>query len=160
MNMSNTRLSSAISDAIGDRWIKDLSQLKRLKGMADDPSFHDALLKAKREAKSQFVDWLKRAEGQTIDPDSIFDSQIKRIHEYKRQMLNALRIVVLYIRLRENPRVDITPRVFFFSGKAAAAYHLAKVIIKFINNLAAVIDSDPDVRGRIKVLFLPDYCVS
>jgi starch phosphorylase len=158
--MSNSGLSSAITDAIGDRWIKDLSHLKRLKAMADDRSFHDAFLKAKREAKSQFVDWLKRTTGQTVDRDSIFDSQIKRIHEYKRQMLNALRIVVLYNRLRENPSLDMTPRVFFFSGKAAAAYHLAKVIIKFINNLAAVIDADPGVRGRIKVLFLPDYCVS
>ncbi|MGZ9125627.1 MAG: glycogen/starch/alpha-glucan phosphorylase, partial [Candidatus Binatia bacterium] len=158
--MSNPGLSRAITDAIGEGWIKDLSQLKQLKAMADDPGFCDAFLKAKREAKSQFVDWLKRTTGQTIDPDSIFDSQIKRIHEYKRQMLNALRIVVLYTRLRENPNLDMTPRIFFFSGKAAAAYHLAKIIIKFINNLAAVIDADPDVRGRLKVLFLPDYCVS
>ena len=158
--ISNPGLSRTITDAIGDAWIKDLSQLKQLKTMADDPTFRDAFLKAKREAKSQFVDWLKRTTGQTLDPDSIFDSQIKRIHEYKRQMLNALRIVVLYNRLRENPSVDMTPRIFFFSGKAAAAYHLAKVIIKFINNLAGVIDADPDVRGRLKVLFLPDYCVS
>jgi starch phosphorylase len=158
--MSNPALSRAVTDAIGDGWIKDLSQLKQLKATADDPAFRGAFLKAKREAKSQFVDWLKRTTGQTIDPDSIFDSQIKRIHEYKRQMLNALRIVVLYNRLRENPRMDMTPRVFFFSGKAAAAYHLAKVIIKFINNLAGVIDADPDVGGRLKVLFLPDYCVS
>jgi starch phosphorylase len=158
--MSNPGLSRTITDAIGDGWIKDLSHLKQLKPLAGDPGFCDAFLKAKREAKSQFVNWLNRTTGQTIDPDCVFDSQIKRIHEYKRQMLNALRIVVLYNRLRENPRMDMTPRVFFFSGKAAAAYHLAKVIIKFINNLAAVIDADPDVRGRIKVLFLPDYCVS
>jgi glycogen phosphorylase len=158
--MSNPGLSRTITDAIGDSWIKDLSQLKRLNTMADDPTFHDAFLKAKREAKSQFVNWLKSTMGQTVDPDSIFDSQIKRIHEYKRQMLNALRIVVLYNRLRENSRMDMAPRIFFFSGKAAAAYHLAKVIIKFINNLAGVIDADPVVRGRMKVLFLPDYCVS
>jgi starch phosphorylase len=158
--MSNPGLSKIITDAIGDRWIKDLSHLQQLKAMADDPGFCDAFLKAKREAKLQFVTWLNHTTGQTIDPDSIFDCQIKRIHEYKRQMLNALRIVVLYYRLRENPRMDSTPRIFFFSGKAAAAYHLAKVIIKFINNLAAVIDTDPDVRGRLKVLFLPDYCVS
>ena len=158
--MSNPALSRTITDAIGDGWIKDLSKLKQLKAVADDRNFHEAFLKAKCEAKSQFVDWLKRTTGQTLDPDSIFDSQIKRIHEYKRQMLNALRIVVLYSRLRENPRMDTTPRIFFFSGKAAAAYHLAKVIIKFINNLAGVIDADPDIRGRIKILFLPDYCVS
>jgi starch phosphorylase len=158
--MSNPGLSKTMTDAIGDDWIKDLSHLKQLKPLADDPGFHDVFLKAKREAKSQFVNWLNRTTGQTIEPDSIFDCQIKRIHEYKRQMLNALRIVVLYNRLRENPRMDMTPRIFFFSGKAAAAYHLAKVIIKFINNLAGVIDADPVVRGRMKVLFLPDYCVS
>ena len=96
----------------------------------------------------------------TVDADSIFDCQIKRIHEYKRQLLNALRIVVLYDRLRKNPNSEVTPRTFFFAGKAAPAYQLAKVIIKFINNLASIIDADPIVRGRLKVLFLPDYCVS
>ena len=96
----------------------------------------------------------------TVDPDSIFDCQVKRIHEYKRQLLNALRIVVLYNRLRENPNLEIAPRTFFFAGKAAPAYHLAKLIIKFINNLAGTIDGDPAVRGRLKVVFLPDYCVS
>ena len=134
--------------------IKDL-KLKQLKAVADDRSFHDAFLKANGSQPSQFVNWFNRTTGQTIDPNSIFDCQIKRIHEYKRQLLNALRIVVLYNRLRENPRMDTTPRIFFFSGKAMAAYHLAKVIIKFINNLAGVIDADPDVRGRLKVLF-PD----
>jgi len=94
------------------------------------------------------------------EKDSIFDCQIKRIHEYKRQLLNALRIVVLYNRLRENPKLHMAPRTFFFSGKAAPAYQLAKVIIKFINNLAGTIDGDPAMRGRLKVLFLPDYCVS
>ena len=91
--------------------------MKQLKAMADDPSLHDAFLKAKREAKSQFVDWLKRTAGQTIDPDSIFDSQIKRIHEYKRQMLNALRIVVLYNRLRENPNLDMRRELSFSRAK-------------------------------------------
>ena len=95
-----------------------------------------------------------------FDPDSIFDCQIKRIHEYKRQLLNALRIVALYNRLRENPALAMTPRTFFFSDKAAPAYQLAKVIIKFINNLAGTIDGDPAMRGRLKVLFLPEYCVS
>ena len=158
--MSNLALSQAITDAIGDDWITDLSQLKKLKPMADDKALRSDFLKAKREAKSQFADWLKRTTGETVDPDSIFDSQIKRIHEYKRQLLNALRIVVLYNRLRENPNLDMAPRTFFFSGKAAPAYQLAKVIIKFINNLAGTIDGDPAIRGRLKVLFLPDYCVS
>ena len=98
--------------------------------------------------------------GVAVDPDSIFDCQVKRIHEYKRQLLNALRIVVLYNRLRENPDLEMAPRTFFFAGKAAPAYQLAKLIIKFINNLAGTIDADPAVRGRLKVVFLPEYCVS
>jgi glycogen phosphorylase len=95
-----------------------------------------------------------------LDPESIFDCQVKRIHEYKRQFLNALRIVVLYNRLRQDPGLDMPSRTFLFAGKAAPAYWLAKVIIKFINNLAATIDGDPAVRGRLKVIFLPEYCVS
>jgi starch phosphorylase len=131
-----------------------------LKALAGDRSLQVAFLKAKREAKLQFADWLKRTTGERIDPDSIFDCQIKRIHEYKRQLLNALRIAVLYNRLRENPNLEMPPRTFFFSGKAAPAYQLAKVIIKFVNDLARTIDGDPAMRGRIKVLFLPDYSVS
>ena len=110
--------------------------------------------------RRSFADWLESTSGQTVDPDTIFDCQVKRIHEYKRQLLNALRIVVLYNRLRENPNLEMPPRTFFFAGKAAPAYHLAKLIIKFINNLAGTIDADPAVRGRLKVVFLPDYCVS
>jgi len=158
--MSNPALSQTISDAIGDAWRTDLSQLKKLKPMVDDQALCQAFLKAKRQAKVQFVDWLKRTTGETVDPASIFDCQIKRIHEYKRQLLNALRIVVLYNRLRENLNLDMPARTFFFSGKAAPAYQLAKVIIKFINNLAGTIAGDPAVRGRLKVLFLPDYSVS
>jgi starch phosphorylase len=158
--VANPALSDTITDAIGDAWLTDLSQLKKLTPLADDRAFRDAFLKAKRDAKSHFAEWLKRTTGEMVDPDSIFDCQIKRIHEYKRQLLNALRIVVLYNRLRENPNLDTTPRTFFFAGKAAPAYQLAKVIIKFINNLAGAIDGDPAMRGRLKVLFLPDYCVS
>jgi glycogen phosphorylase len=158
--MANPALARTITQAIGDGWMTDLSQLSKLKPLAGDKGLRDGFQKAKREAKSQFVDWLKRTSGETVDPDSIFDCQIKRIHEYKRQLLNALRVVVLYNRLRENPNLDMTPRTFFFSGKAAPAYQLAKVIIKFINNLAGTIDGDPAMRGRLKVLFLPEYCVS
>jgi starch phosphorylase len=114
--MSNPALSRMISDAIGDGWMTDLRQLKKLKPLADDQGLRHAFLKAKREAKSQFADWLRRTTGETVNPDSIFDCQIKRIHEYKRQLLNALRIVVLYNRLRENPNLDIPSRTFFFSG--------------------------------------------
>src|SRR5262249_24709407 len=158
--MSNPALAQTITDAIGEGWVTDLSQLKKLKPLADDNGLHQAFLRAKREAKVHFVDWLKRTTEQTADADSIFDCQIKRIHEYKRQLLNALRIVVLYNRLRESPNFEVTPRTFFFAGKEAPAYQLAKVIIKFINNLAGAIDRDPMIRGRLKVLFLPDYCVS
>ena len=158
--LANPALSAVISSAIGDDWVTDLNQLSRLKPLAGDRSFRDAFRKAKREAKWQFADWLRWSSGQTIDPDSIFDCQIKRIHAYKRQFLNALRIVTLYNRLRENPGLEIQPRTFFFGGKAAPAYHLAKLIIKFINNLAGAIDGDPAVRGRLKVVFLPDYRVS
>jgi starch phosphorylase len=158
--MANPELAQTITDAIGNGWRTDLSQLSKLNPLASDKSLRDEFRKAKREAKLHFSDWLKRTAGETVDPDSIFDCQIKRIHEYKRQLLNALRVVVLYNRLRENPNLDMTPRTFFFSGKAAPAYQLAKVIIKFINNLAGTIDGDPAMRGRLKVLFLPEYCVS
>jgi starch phosphorylase len=158
--LANPALSGAISNAIGSDWITDLNELRRLRPLADDTSFRGTFLKVKRDAKLQFADWLRWSTGQTIDPETIFDCQVKRIHEYKRQLLNALRIVVLYNRLRENPALEMYPRTFFFSGKAAPAYHLAKLIIKFINNLAGTLDGDPAVRGRLKVVFLPDYCVS
>jgi starch phosphorylase len=157
---ANPGLSRAITEAIGDRWITDLNQLKALKPLAADRGFQQEFLKTKREAKVQFADWLKSTSGDIVDPDSIFDCQIKRIHEYKRQLLNALRIVVMYNRLRQNPNLQATPRTFLFAGKAAPAYRLAKLIIKFINNLAKTIDGDSAVRGRIKVLFLPEYNVS
>jgi starch phosphorylase len=158
--LANPALAQAITGAIGDGWVTDLNQLAKLKPLADDKRFRGKFRKAKREAKVQFADWLKASSGQEVDPDSIFDCQVKRIHESKRQLLNALRVVVLYNRLRENPKLKVAPRTFFFAGKAAPAYHLAKVIIKFINNLAGSIDADPAVRGRIKVVFLPEYCVT
>jgi starch phosphorylase len=157
---ANPKLSSAISDSIGERWITDLSELKELRPLAEDVSFRDVFLASKREAKVQFANWLKSVSGQDIDPDTVFDCQIKRIHEYKRQLLNALRIVVVYNRLRANPNIEIVPRTFFFAGKAAPAYRLAKLIIKFINNLAGTVDGDPAVRDRLKVVFVPDYNVT
>jgi len=157
---ANPPLASVITAAIGDRWITDLSHLQKLKPLADDAGFRKAFLQAKLQAKSQFAEWLVATSGQTVKPDTMFDCQVKRIHEYKRQLLNALRVVVLYNRLRANPSLNVAPRTFLFAGKAAPAYHLAKVIIKFINNLARTIDGDPAIKGRIKVLFLPDYCVT
>jgi glycogen phosphorylase len=158
--LANPPLANTISHAIGHLWIQDLDQLNKLEPLAEDKGLQYSFRKAKRASKLRFVDWLKTATGHVVDPDSIFDCQVKRIHEYKRQLLNGLRIVALYNRLRENPNVEMAPRTFFFAGKAAPAYHLAKLIIKFINNLAATIDGDPAVRGRLKVLFLPEYNVS
>jgi starch phosphorylase len=158
--LANPSLAATITEVIGDGWITDLAQLSKLKRLADDPGFRDAFRQAKHKAKVQFADWLKVATRQAVDPDTIIDCQVKRIHEYKRQLLNALRVVVLYNRLRENPNREMPLRTFLFAGKAAPAYRLAKLIIKFINNLAGTIDGDSAVRGRLKVLFLPDYCVS
>jgi len=158
--LANPSLAGAITQTIGDGWITDLDQLEKLKPLADDKSFRAAFLKAKHQAKTRFADWLQTSTGQVVDPHTIFDCQIKRIHEYKRQLLNALRIVVLYNRLRANPGLAIVPRTFFFAGKAAPAYHLAKVIIKFINNLAGTIDGDPALRGKMKVVFLSEYSVT
>ena len=155
--LANPSLAAVITEAIGDGWITDLAQLEKLKPLADDRAFGLAVTTAKRHAKMRFIEWLG---GPGIDPDTIFDAQIKRIHEYKRQLLNALHVVVLYNRLRENPRLDVPPRTFFFAGKAAPAYHFAKLVIKFINNLAGTLDGDPITQGRLKVVFVPDYRVS
>ncbi len=157
--LANPSLARTISSAIGEEWITDLAQLQRLKSLADDNNFQSDFRQAKKKAKLRFVDWLKASLNITIDPDSIFDSQVKRIHEYKRQLLNALRVIVLYNRLRKNPNLEVLPRTFFFAGKAAPAYRLAKLIIKFINNLAGTIEGDPAIRGRLKVVFIPDYNV-
>ena len=160
LRLCNIPLAQAISEAIGEEWVTDLSQLSRLKPLAEDATFRDAILKAQNDCKAHFAAWLKATSGITVDPETMFDSQVKRIHEYKRQLLNALRIIVLYNRLREDPETRMSARTFFFAGKAAPAYHLAKLIIKFINNLARTIDGDPAVKGRLRVLFLPDYRVT
>jgi glycogen phosphorylase len=157
---ANPGLARTITEAIGDKWITDLNQLSNLKSLAGDSGLQEAFNASKHDAKARFADWLKTTSGQIVDPDAIFDCHIKRIHEYKRQLLNALRIIVCYDRLRKNPGLEVAPRTFFFAGKAAPAYQLAKLIIKFINNLAATIDGDPVVRGRMKVVFLPEYNVS
>lgn len=158
--LANPSLADTITDAIGEGWITDLAQLAKLQPLAEEAGFRDAVRQAKRNAKIGFAQWLNATSGVKVDPDAIFDSQVKRIHEYKRQMLNALRIVVLYNRLRHNPGLETAPRTFLFAGKAAPAYHLAKIIIKFLNNLAATIDRDPAMRGRLSVVFLPEYSVS
>lgn len=157
---ANPELSDLISEAIGREWISDLDQLARMAPLAEDAAFGERFGQAKQRAKERFADWLKSQSGVIVDPASVFDSQIKRIHEYKRQLLNVLHVIVIYNRLRENRAAPSSPRTVFFAGKAAPAYHLAKLIIKLINNVGRTIDQDPAAKDRIKVVFLPNYNVS
>jgi starch phosphorylase len=158
--MANPFLSRLLTDTVGPGWVTEMEQLRKLIPLADDAGFRDLFWKAKREAKVRFATWLTATTGHVVDPDTLFDSQVKRIHEYKRQLLNVLHVIMLYQRLRHNPNLDVTPRTVFFAGKAAPAYHLAKLIIKLINNVAGTINNDPAVRDRLKVFFLPEYNVS
>jgi starch phosphorylase len=160
LQQANPHLSRLITTAIGEKWITDLSELRKLLPLIEDAGFREQFRAAKRAAKAAFADWLKANSGETVDPDSIFDSQIKRIHEYKRQLLNVLHVVILYNRLRNNPHHPMMPHTFFFAGKAAPAYRFAKLTIKLINNVAATINGDAAARGRLKILFLPEYNVS
>ena len=158
--LANPGLAALITEAIGADWTTDLSQLRQSLPLAGDAAFQQRFRRAKREAKLRFVDWFRSVTGQTLNPDTIFDSQIKRIHEYKRQLLNVLHIVTLYNRLRSDRDAVVTPRTFFFAGKAAPAYHLAKLIIKLITSVSRTIESEPATRERLRVIFLPDYSVS
>jgi starch phosphorylase len=160
LQQANPHLSNLITAAIGGEWVTDLALLRKLLPLAQDAGFREQFRAAKRDAKCLFADWLKTTSGEVVDPDSIFDSQIKRIHEYKRQLLNVLHVVILYNRLRSNPQHPMMPHTFFFAGKAAPAYTFAKLTIKLINNVAGTINGDPVARGRLKVLFLPEYNVS
>jgi starch phosphorylase len=158
--LANPDLAALLTEAIGDAWVTDLGKLRGIFSLAEDAAFRDKFREAKRAAKARFVDWIKARQGVALDPDSIFDTQIKRIHEYKRQLLNVLQIVVAYNRLRANPALEITRKTYLFAGKAAPAYRLAKLMIKLINDVAAVVNNDPDVRGRMRVEFLPNYSVT
>ena len=158
--LANPELARLITEAIGDGWITDLAQLRKILPLADDSAFRAGFRQAKRTAKERFAQWLKVATGQLVDPATIFDSQIKRIHEYKRQLLNVLHIVILYNRLRNDPKLEAPARTFFFAGKAAPAYRLAKLIIKLINQVGTTIEADPALRERLKVIFVPNYSVT
>jgi starch phosphorylase len=158
--LANPPLAALITDAIGSAWITDLDQLARLKPLANDAGFLDKLMQVKCENKRLCAEWIKMKFGFSVDAETIFDCHIKRIHEYKRQLLNALRIVVLYNRLRGNPQARQQPRTFFFAGKAAPAYYIAKLIIKFIDSLARTVAADPAVNAHLRIIFLPDYDVS
>jgi len=158
--LANPGLANLVTQAIGEGWITDFDQIRRILPLADDAAFRSDFRKAKRHAKVLLTDWVRASCGRALDPDTIFDCQIKRIHEYKRQLLNVLHLIVLYNRLREDPTLDMPPRTFLFGGKAAPAYALAKLIIKFINSVGEVVGADPVSRGRLSVMFLPDYNVS
>jgi starch phosphorylase len=155
--LANPDLAKLLTEAIGDGWITDLGQLRKADPLANDAAFQEKFLAAKRSAKTRFVDWIQATAGIRVDPDTLFDVQIKRIHEYKRQLLNAIQCVVWYNRLRVNPKLDVPPRTVFFAGKAAPAYRLAKVIIRLISNIGRVVNADPAVRGKLRVEFLPNY---
>ena len=159
MVLSNPDLAGFISSTIGDGWITNLHQLKELEKFIDDQTFVDTWRLIKRKCKDRLALVIKDRTGISVDPDSIFDIQVKRIHEYKRQHLNILHIITLYQRIKWNPSIDIVPRTFIFGGKAAPGYTIAKLIIKLINSVAEVINSDPDVRDRLKVVFFPDFNV-
>ena len=159
MVLSNPRLSTLISDRIGKGWITELDKLKQLEPLVDDAQFCEDWKQIKHSIKQNLADRILTDYGVTVNANSIFDIQAKRIHEYKRQHLNVLHILTLYDRIKANPDIEITPRTFLFGGKAAPGYFMAKLIIKLINAIADVINNDPDVRDRIKVVFLKDYNV-
>lgn len=157
--LSNPRLSNLITERIGDTWPKKLEEMRQLEQFADDEGFQAEWRNIKREIKCELSNRIQRENGIMVDPDSIFDIQAKRIHEYKRQHMNALHIISLYNKLKANPNLDIPPRTFLFGGKAAPGYHMAKLMIKMITAIGDVVNWDPDIRGRIKVVFLKDYNV-
>ena len=157
---ANRPLAGLITETIGDGWIRDLDELNKLLPMADNREFREKFMDIKIANKRALAEYIKMTNGVDIDPESIYDIQVKRLHEYKRQLLNVLHIIHLYFRLKAEPEMDITPRTFIFGAKAAAGYRMAKDIIKLINSVAEVVNNDPDVNGKIKVVFMANYCVS
>ena len=157
--LSNPELAALITSRIGDGWIKDLDQLRRLEPLAEEAEFRTAWRQVKRHNKARLADLLQRRAGVAVDPDTLFDIQVKRLHEYKRQHLNVLHIVTLYNQLLREPAAGGPARTVIFGGKAAPGYAMAKLIIKLVNAVAELINNDPDVRGRLKVVFIPDYNV-
>jgi glycogen phosphorylase len=157
--LSNFALSELISRKIGGAWIKNLEELRRLEEFAEDMEFQRDWRRVKLENKQAFAAIIQERTGVAVNPASLFDIQVKRLHEYKRQHLNALHIITLYNRLKSNPELEITPRTFIFGGKAAPGYFMAKLIIKLINSVAELVNNDADVNGRLKVVFFPDFNV-
>ena len=159
MALSNPQLSDLLNEAIGEGWVRDLSQLKRLEGLVDDSAFLERWDATKLAVKTQLSHYIHRHNGVLVDPASLFDVQVKRIHEYKRQHLNALQVVAQYLRIKHGDGDHLPPRTVIFGGKAAPGYYMAKLIIRFINGIAETINSDPEMEGRLRVIFLADYNV-
>lgn len=157
--LSNPALTNLIEGAIGDEWCKNLELLSKLEPLAEDASFQDKWMRVKLQNKQNLAMYIKEQTNITVDPSSMFDIQVKRIHEYKRQHLNILHIITLYHRIKQNPAIDIVPRTFIFGGKAAPGYFMAKLIIKLITSVANVINNDKDINNRLKVVFIPNFNV-
>ncbi len=158
--LSNPELAKAITDKIGEKWITNLYELKKLEQFVDDIDFLKQLSMIKKNNKLRLAKIIKEMNGVTVDINAIFDAQTKRLHEYKRQLLNVLHILYIYNKLKENPNLDFHPRVFIFSAKSAPGYSRAKLIIKLINNIADIINNDKTIKNKLKVVFLANYCVS
>ena len=160
MVVSNPRLAALLTDCCGSTdWVRDLSALKALETRADDTAFQGEWRAVKRAAKQDLAKWLSVQADVTVDPESMFDVQAKRIHEYKRQHLNVLHIITLYERLKADPNLELAPRTFIFGGKAAPSYFMAKLIVKLINSVGEVINGDPQINGTLRVAFMPDFNV-
>lgn len=157
---ANKKLSELITENIGDGWITNLDELNKIIPLADNKEFRDKFIEIKKHNKKELADYILKTNGIEINPDSIYDIQVKRLHEYKRQLLNVFHIINLYFMLKDNPDMDIVPRTFIFGAKAAAGYKIAKDIIKLINSVADVVNNDPDIKGKIKVVFMANYCVT
>jgi glycogen phosphorylase len=158
--LSNPKLTELISSKIGGGWIKNLEELKGLEKFADDLDFQKQWMEVKLDMKKDLARKIKNRLGIDVNPESMFDIQVKRIHEYKRQHLNILHVITLYNRIKQNPDIDIVPRTFVFAGKAAPGYKLAKLMIKLINSVGEIVNNDPDVKDRLKVIFYPNYNVT
>ena len=157
---SNPGLTHLLEESIGDGFKRDASELKKLEAYANDPAMLQSLGEVKHQNKVAFANYLQKATGQVIDPDSIFDCQVKRMHEYKRQHLNAMNIAAEYLYLKANPNAEFTPKTYIFGAKAAPGYYMAKQMIRMICKLGQLIDSDPAVKGKLRIVYLEDYCVS
>ncbi len=158
--LSNPSLSKLITNSIGDKWAGKLDELRKLEPFANDAAFREQFRNVKLENKNQLAKLIKERTGILVDPSSMFDIQVKRIHEYKRQHLNVLNIITQYWRIKQNPNIDMAPRTVIFGGKAAPGYYTAKLIIKLINSVGEIVNNDPDVKDRLKVVFFPDFNVT